>query len=355
MYDEMTFENILDRMLERAKEVTGVDTSVGSLIYSVLAPEAWELAEAYIAISNVYDTTFADTAPREELLKRGLERGLTPNAATKAILKGEFNINIPLDSRFTLGELSYKAIEKISDGIYKMECESAGTDGNKKLGELIQDSYIDGLETARLTELLKEGEDEEDTEDFRQRYFDSFETIYFGGNRADYKKKICEIDGVGGVKLDRVTDEEKYIRATIITSNYTVPSETLIEYVQNVIDPGKEGDGDGVAPIGHCVKITGVESYTIEFSCRLSISSAVTIEDIEDELNGTIDTYLQELSKVWESNEHIIVRIEHIKAGLLSVNGVLDITDALLNGRTYNTELGRYQIPVRGTVVYGSQ
>ena len=61
MFENYTFEYLLDRMIERIKALdSGVDTSEGSLVYSILAPEAWELAEAYINISTVYDITFAD-------------------------------------------------------------------------------------------------------------------------------------------------------------------------------------------------------------------------------------------------------------------------------------------------------
>ena len=352
MYEEMTFENILDRMLERAKEVTGVDTSVGSLIYSVLAPEAWELAEAYIAISNVYDTTFADTAPREELLKRGLERGLTPDEATKAVLKGEFNIDIPIGSRFTLGELSYKAIEKISDGIYKMECETAGTDGNKKFGELISCSYIEGLETARLTELLKEGEDEEDTESFRSRYFESFETQAFGGNRADYIAKIKSISGVGGVKLVRATDKDKTVYATIITSEYNAPSTTLVNDVQTIIDPSQNsGNGYGLAPIGHVVVINACSNVTINISADIKLVDGYTWEEVSGLVKNKVSDYLLSLRKEWDSSTNLVVRTAQISSKILSVQGVEDIANIKINDAASNYTCNASEIPIIGSVI----
>lgn len=41
------------------------------------------------------------------------------------------------------------------------------------------------------------GEDEEDTEVFRQRYMDSLNAQAFGGNRADYLEKVNAIPGRG--------------------------------------------------------------------------------------------------------------------------------------------------------------
>lgn len=79
--------------------------------------------------------------------------------------------------------------------------------------------YIQGLKTADLTQLLVPGEDEEDTESFRKRYFDSFNEQSFGGNQADYIAKVKAIDGVGAVKVERVWNAD-------ISPSKMIPSET---------------------------------------------------------------------------------------------------------------------------------
>ncbi len=66
---------------------------------------------------------------------------------------------------------------------------------------MIPIDYIQGLKTAELTEILIPGEDEEDTEKLRQRYFDSFKDSAFGGNVRDYLNKTKSIPGVGSVKV----------------------------------------------------------------------------------------------------------------------------------------------------------
>ena len=47
--------------------------------------------------------------------------------------------------------------------------------------------------TCTITALLIPGEDEEDTEVFRQRYFNSLNAQAFGGNRIDYIEKVNEM------------------------------------------------------------------------------------------------------------------------------------------------------------------
>lgn len=350
MFENNTYENILSRMLGRVKSF-GVDTSEGSLIYNAIAPEAWELAEAYIAIDTIYNNTFADTAPREELILRARERGMGPKEATYSILQGVFNIDIPLGSRFSLSDLNYIATEKVATGTYKMQCETPGTAGNKKFGELIPIEYIEGLESAELTELLIPGEDEEDTEVFRTRYFNSFNSLAFGGNRDDYIDKITSINGVGGAKVYRVSGEAYNVKAIIINSEYGQPSTELINTVQEAIDPTQGGEGVGMAPIGHIVLIQGVSGVSINITTSVTLEEGYVWADVSEAVNTAIDNYFLSLSQAWESTENIIVRIAQLEAKLLDVVGILDITGTQLNSAASNLTLQNNQIPLRGNVI----
>ena len=174
MYENMTYEVILQRILDRVPDT--MNKREGSIIYDALAPAAVELTLAYLQFDMVLNEAFGDTASRDYLIRRAKERGLTPEPATKAILQGEFtpvNIDV-LNKRFNLGSLNYVVTELISPGVYKVQCETEGTIGNQYLDDIIPIDYIEGLETAKLTQVLIPGEDEEDTEVFRQRYFASF-------------------------------------------------------------------------------------------------------------------------------------------------------------------------------------
>lgn len=57
--------------------------------------------------------------------------------------------------------------------------------GNDHGGTVIPIEYVEGLETCTVSALLVPGEDKEDTELFRQRYFNSLNLQAFGGNKAD--------------------------------------------------------------------------------------------------------------------------------------------------------------------------
>ena len=159
MYEDVTYEEILKRMLDRVP--SDVDKREGSIVYDALAPAAVEIQLMYTELHAVLNELFADTASREYLIKRALERGLHPKEATYAVLKGEFDLDIPIGSRFSLETLNYVAVERIAKGQYKMQCETIGTAGNTLFGTLIPIEYIRGLSQAELTELLIPGEDDE--------------------------------------------------------------------------------------------------------------------------------------------------------------------------------------------------
>ena len=193
-YEDITYEVILQRMLDKVPD--NMDKREGSIIYDALAPAAVELQLMYIELDTILKETFADTAQRDYLVRRVAERGIEPYNATYAKLKGIFtptSLNIPIGSRFSCNDLNYVVISKIQDGEYQLQCETLGISGNGNFGDLIPIDYIQGLETAKLNELLIPGEDEEDVESLRQRYFASFETKPYGGNKKDYiqKCKYC--------------------------------------------------------------------------------------------------------------------------------------------------------------------
>ena len=349
MYEDITFEVILQRMLDRVPD--NIDKREGSIIYNALAPAAVELQNMYIEFDWILNQSFADTATREYLIKRCVERGIYPYEATNAILKGVFNIDVPIGSRFSLDDLNYEVIEKISNGVFKLKCETPGTIGNQQFGTLIPIDYIDGLTSAELVELLIPGEDEEDTESLRKRYFASFDTKSYGGNRKDYLDKTNSIAGVGSTKVTPIWNGGGTVKLTILNSNFDKASPTLIDTVQQIIDPTKDGRGLGVAPIGHIVTVDTVNEVAINISTSLTFDEGYTWDNVQEEVTTTIEEYLLELRKDWANQSQLIVRMSQIETRILTIDGIIDITGTEINGVAENLNLGEYEIPVLGTVV----
>jgi len=354
MYEAMTYEFILQRMLNRVlSENPNLDTREGSIIYNALAPAAVELINAYIQLDFILNNTFADTASRDYLIQRAAERGLAPYPSTYAILQGEFNIDVPIGSRFSLANeaLNYTVISRISAGMFRLQCETIGSVGNNALGQLIPIDYVEGLTSAQLTAVLTPGEDEEETEAFRKRYFDSLNAEAFGGNIKDYKEKVNALPGVGGVKVYPIWNGGGTVRLAIVASDYSVPDPDLIESVQTAVDPTtNQGKGVGFAPIGHVVTVTGVTSATVNITTEITYQDEWDWDDVKSYAEAAVDSYFTELAQAWDDNDTLIVRISQIETRFLDLPGIVDIANTTLNGIAANLILGADEIPVRGDI-----
>lgn len=401
MYEAQTYESILARMLQKALSInSNLDTREGSLVWYGDAPAAVELQNLYIALDTVLNETFADTATRPYLILRAAERGLSPQPASPAILQMAITpttLFLPLNTRFSIGELNYYVSADRGSGNYELTCETAGEAGNNYTGTVIPIEYVDGLETCKITSVLVPGEDEEDTELFRQRYLNSLNAQAFGGNQIDYIEKVNAIPGVGGVKvyrawngdlkpanmippkeaaawieglsgvpepvklwLDTVYAAAKNnmftvggtVKLVVINSTFTVPSPTLVEQVQTAVDPLQNaGEGVGIAPIGHVVRVEGVQEETVDLGFALYYQRGWSWEDVSGYVTEAINGYFLELAQSWaDQDEALVVRISQIESRLLGITGILDIANTTINEKAANHTLALDHIPVLGSL-----
>ena len=401
MYEAQTYESILARMLQKALSInSNLDTREGSLVWYGDAPAAVELQNLYIALDTVLNETFADTATRPYLILRAAERGLSPQPASPAILQMAITpttLFLPLNTRFSIGELNYYVSADRGSGNYELTCETAGEAGNNYTGTVIPIEYVDGLETCKITSVLVPGEDEEDTELFRRRYLNSLNAQAFGGNQIDYIEKVNAIPGVGGVKVYRAwngnlkpanmippKEAEAWIeglsgvpepvklwldtvyaaaknnmftvggtvKLVVINSTFTVPSPTLVEQVQTAVDPLQNaGEGVGIAPIGHVVRVEGVQEETVDLGFALYYQRGWSWEDVSGYVTEAINGYFLELAQSWaDQDEALVVRISQIESRLLGITGILDIANTTINEKAANHTLALDHIPVLGSL-----
>lgn len=401
MYEAQTYESILARMLQKALSInSNLDTREGSLVWYGDAPAAVELQNLYIALDTVLNETFADTATRPYLILRAAERGLSPQPASPAILQMAITpttLFLPLNTRFSIGELNYYVSADRGSGNYELTCETAGEAGNNYTGTVIPIEYVDGLETCKITSVLVPGEDEEDTELFRQRYLNSLNAQAFGGNQIDYIEKVNAIPGVGGVKVYRAwngnlkpanmippKEAEAWIeglsgvpepvklwldtvyaaaknnmftvggtvKLVVINSTFTVPFPTLVEQVQTAVDPLQNaGEGVGIAPIGHVVRVEGVQEETVDLGFALYYQRGWSWEDVSGYVTEAINGYFLELAQSWaDQDEALVVRISQIESRLLGITGILDIANTTINEKDANHTLALDHIPVLGSL-----
>lgn len=358
MYEDQTYEAILERCMDNSRP--DIDKTEGNVFYTSVAPACTEFAIHYTELDGVIREGYADTCSRDNLILKCKERGLTPYPATAAILQGEFNVDIGLGQRFSLDELNYISVKYIGRGtvsgegeeetgtyLYQMECETVGTEGNKHFGDLTAIEYISNLEVARLTEVLIPAEDEEDTEALRKRYYEGFETASFGGNKKDYRERTNALNGVGATKVIPTWNGGGTVKLIIIDSDYNKASSVLVSEVQEAIDPLEDqGNGSGIAPVGHTVTVVTATEVPISVTADIVYNEGYSWSRLGEDINAALEEYLLEMRKDWANQSFLSVRITQIEARILKIEGIVDISNTKINGSSDNLSLNFDEIPV---------
>ena len=353
MTEEVTFEEVMDRMLARIDD--SFDKRESSPIYAALAPAALEIVNLYAALEDEMDEAYADTASREYLIRIAASRGIYPAPASHAVVKAEVKpaaLELEIGAEFTSDREIYRVTEKADEGIYCLECKTAGEIGNLSSGELLPVDYIMGLASVKIKEILIYGEEEEDTEAFRTRYLDSFRASMFGGNRMDYEHKAAALPGVGAVKVIPVWNGTGTVKLLALDSNFRRASDELTARIQEAFDPDQNGMGNGLAPIGHIVTADTVEEAEVQIKTELAFDSGYSRENCKEAVEAAIEAYFSDIRKGWSRQEGMTVYISNINRAILSVPGILDVTGTLLNGTDQNLSFSVYELPVLGGVSY---
>lgn len=352
LFESQTAPVILKRLLKNVPDK--YDKREGSVIYDALAPAAIELAEAYIMANTIMTETFATTASRAYLILRASEYNVTPKPATYAEVKAKFSQAVDIGTRVNSGKINFAVTSLINDKdhTYKMMCETAGTAGNKCEGDITPVNTISGLTSATITDVIVPGEDEEDTETFRKRYFDALKSQAFGGNGDDYRERVTAIDGVGGVKVYRCWNGGGTVKCVVLDSDLNPPSNEFVAELQTVIDPNSAGQGYGIAPIGHTVTVKAADKTSINISATVTVSG-IDLNTAKSRMTTTLSNYLKALRQQWcaqSEKEFLTIRASMMMVQILSVTGVADVTNIKVNGNSDRVALSSETVPVLGTL-----
>ena len=159
---------------------------------------------------------------------------------------------------------------------------------------------------------------------------------------------------MGWVKIAVAAAEKKLttggtVLLTILNSDYGVASDTLIQTVQNTIDPAENaGEGYGLAPIGHVVSVKSAKEVTVTLKTKITFDTGYSWSNLQNSIDTAVQDYLLELRKGWADTAYLVIRISQIETRLLSIKGIVDIENTKINGSTDNLTLGKYEVPVFG-------
>lgn len=341
MYENNTFEIILKRMLDRVPD--NMDKREGSVIYDALAPAAAELSKMYIDMDVNLGLSFASTASGKYLEKRTEEMGIVRLGAAKARKKGLFyasgnsQVDIPIGSRFAAESLNYTAVDRLSEGVYVMECEIAGTAGNAPAGPMLPIDYVPGLARAELGELLEPGNDKESDGKLLERYQLRVRQPATSGNVHQYRQWALEVPGVGDAKVFPLWNGPGSVKVVIVDEDKRPAGSTLLEEAANYMEK--------MRPIGADVTVVSGKGKSINISTTVVLASGYTLQGVSNAFSTAVSEYFKNIA--FEMSYISYARIGTI---LLGVPGVIDYSSLKLNGTTANVGLQSEEIPVLGTV-----
>lgn len=349
MYEDQTYEVILQRMLDRVP--ADIDKREGSIIYDALAPAAVELAEAYAEMDAQINLAFAGTSSGEYLDLRVDEFGIIRKSATKAIRKGLFYdsgnnpIDVPISNRFSLSGVNYVVIEKTATGVYKLECETAGIVGNQDFGSILPIEYITGLSRAELSDVLDPGEDEETDSALIERFLTKVRSPGTSGNKADYMNWALEVSGVGGAQVLPLWNGAGSVKVVLIDTEKQPADLQLVQAVQYYIAP-TSGLGEGKAPIGATVTVEAATGVNIDISATVMLDGSKTLAEVQTNFESELISYLKSIAFTSDPS----VKYVRIGSMLLDISGVTDYSNLLINDGISNITINTGQVAVKGTV-----
>lgn len=189
---------------------------------------------------------------------------------------------------------------------------------------------------ANITSVINEkpiegGTDEETDEALRDRYYIRLSMPATSGNKAHYILWARECVGVGGAKAIKDSIIKNKVNVYICDENGESADSKIVSLVQNYIDPNKNGDGSGTAPIGAICEVFSAGIKTLSVSGKIEIDN--TIDEATTLLNikEAILKYLSQIN---------FNKTELSYAKLLSIavnnNGVNDIIDFKINNDYIN-------------------
>lgn len=333
MFENMTYENILNDMLSRV--TSDVDKREGSIIYDALAPCAYQLAQTYFMLNNFIDLVSGDTAVGDYLDRVVADYGITRKPATYAIRKIVTTGIVDIGTRWGLGDTTYIITEKLTDTEYKAQCEQFGEIGNQYTGELENIDNVSNI-TATLTDIMISGEDEETDDNLRIRFFHKVQKPATSGNIYHYTQWALEVPGVGDAKVFPLWNGPGTVKIIIVDSNMEI-DETLENTVYTHIET--------VRPIGATVTVDSPTGINIDVSADIELDGSKTLAEVQNDFISAFTDYLKET--VFETYSVSYARIGSI---LLSTAGIKDYSNLLVNAGTANINILDIEMPIAGTV-----
>ncbi|NLR08657.1 MULTISPECIES: baseplate J/gp47 family protein [unclassified Levilactobacillus] len=365
------FDYFMDSMLDDVSD--DVDKRQGSIIYDALGPAATQLAEESLQMSGVIRAAYTKTAPGEFLDYRAPERGTVRQAATTAQVLAKFLDsdgsaigNIEIGDQFaSVGEepIFYHVTRVNEDQTAILTTDEVGTAANRYLGQILPVTPNDSLSWAEITAVTVPAKDSETDDHLRERLLSPDAYNAYGGNVADYLDMLSKISDVGAGQVYPTWQGGGTVKLVIVNNELRAASASLLDQVKQNIDPVEfEGQGYGLAPIGHAVTVVAPSEVKVAIESTVTTDSQASVSSVESQVKTGIESYFAKRREAWDDVDKVTGRgysltvyRSQILSEIMRVEGVINATLPTLNGKesdvvmVFNDDVS--ELPVVGEVV----
>lgn len=366
MFEDMTFENLLDEVLGEAPD--DIDTRQGSIFYDAVAAITLKIAKLYSDLGLVIDMTTVATATGDALDTKAGEYGVYRHDATPARYYVNFEGTIPNEGeRFFTDEFFFVFRYDSMNNVRYLEAEDTGTDGNAVTPgtPALPVGNIEGLVSAIFGKIYEYGADIESDNALRARVQSKIAGPAENGNKEHYKLWCEEVENIGRARIYPLWNGPNTVKAVLVDVKGNPCSQTKVLEVQNYVDPatrgyktivnGKvyvvgDGLGEGRANIGAHFTAMSAEALAVNVSFVAELEKNYTVEAVMAKVKEEVSGYLQRLCINAKETADVVVRLTTIGGILTDLPGIVDYSNLLLNDKSENIIPGQDEVPVLGEV-----
>lgn len=342
-----TLNALLSAMPESYQKTVGFPT------YDLLAAASIPMEELAAQLQETAEKLDPAKLTGEELESYIKSRsGLVRNPPTYAsgILQVTGNGTVNEGDLFeSAGGIQFAAtatVEISGSGEVPIRCTTPGAAGNLPAGSVtMMPVQIAGIVSVSNSDTLTGGYDAETDQAYYDRYILRLQTPPTSGNQYHYRIWALEVTGVGGVQIYPLGHGDNTVDVVIIDVDGQPADEELVERVQNHIDPGSKGLGEGEAPIGAYCYVSGAEPKELDLSMTVQTLPGAEQEAVTAAVKAAVAAYLKGIAFAQD-----YVSYARINAAVLEADGVQDVSGLTVNGATANVAIGERQVAVLGEV-----
>lgn len=351
-----TEQQIHERMMYNVDDE--YDKTPGSFIWEANMAAAIEFSSMQEEIEFVeslmdVENLFGDELARFVNQRTGQERRIATHAIGTVEVEGNGLVR-PGDLFQTSTGVHFEAVEEktiqTSDSV-RVRSVLPGFIGNVPAGQIIEMPVsLAGINMVTNSGPTADGYEEESDDELRQRYYERIQTPATSGNKWHYRNWAKEISGVGAVRIVPLWNGNNTVKVIIIDATMQPASLALVEVVQDYIDPGSTGLGDGEAPIGAYCTVISASNQKINIQFKVVKEIGYDNPLIVENASEKISEYLSRIA--FKQN---FISYAQIGGLILESDGVIDYSDLTVNGGTENIILTDEEVATLGGVtIYDS-